>query len=622
MGKMFFDKSGSNSPSTAAPLTDDERSAIYPDENDLTLVDASSQATPTPMSNYAENSVVLAGLPAMIAARDSRIDVVALPSNTTTLGNNYEDGSSASSSSTGFSTKSAFITRGQLRLCRSVDAHGYPSPADSTTSSTTACSTSLSRFATPGLSCVSHNEPRYQCEKCGTYLFSEQEAADHAADAGFGHGWILVLNPEKGDHLLRWDVCCGSTPATSSEEGQGALQDQLETSHQQQDQGSTTSSVSTSDDAQDAGDAGSGRRSKKRKNKKDRASAAAASGTSGSSSSSSKPLLGLPEHHGVCVGERDFLGDAMVAHFERGRGVVAEDLASFAYGGTTGKRRVYLWPHKQRLSKSRTTERCVHMVGKKGFHGIYNNCEHFASWAVIGEKKSRQLWALGGTATGVSAIWHLGGYLAGGALGFAVAHGVFVICKWSGIVYLGSDAAEHHWDSLTRVASLKPGDAPGTCCMCGRQAPKRRNIICDVEEVEQAGNQSGGSGGISMRLKIADRKLQDLTSAQTTASDVHDINSDEQQLQVVSSSTKDGRRGVALLCREIPDDNGSSQNKSHEKSDSVIEPFINCPHGACHGCLKKYVFENRGPLICPHPDCWEPLPPDLFCVLADGGKVE
>eukprot|EP00392_Amoebophrya_sp_AT5.2_P009577 g9605.t1 len=363
---------------------------------------------------------------------------------------------------------------------------------------------------------------RYVCESCGAKFSTEKEAFQHGKDHGMGHSWILAVNPEIGDHLVRWDGI----------------------------------------NAQN-----------------------------------------MPEHHGVCISERDFFGEPMIAHFVHKRGVVSDTLSDFAEvrvevgerehgalaaAGTGSARsapestnsrktspattttvavrnKIYLWAHDERLEKRRSQQRCVHMVGKHGFHGLYNNCEHFASWAVIGEKKSRQLWALGGGVTGVSALWHIAGYMAGGAIGFAVAHGVFVVCKWTGIVYLGSDAAEHHWDSLTRVASLKAADPPKKCCLC-------------------QGKQHGGGPGSCKGIK---RKTKG-TSANV--------------------STRPATSAPAI-------EGASCTEQEDSSSGDRMEPFLTCTHGACLSCLKEYV-KNGGPLICPHPDCWEPLPPDLICVLA------
>lgn len=177
--------------------------------------------------------------------------------------------------------------------------------------------------------------------------------------------------------------------------------------------------------------------------------------------SSGLTVNGLPEHHGICIAEDDYFGSSMVAHFTKNKGVEADAFSDFA-----GASNVYVWPHAKRLEPKRTVERASSMVGKSGFHAIYNNCEHFASWAVLGEKKSRQLWGLGGAFTAVSGAWHAGGYMVGGALGFAAAHGAFVVGKWCGLAYLGSDAAERNWDSIQRTLTVTGVDGPKRCCMC------------------------------------------------------------------------------------------------------------------------------------------------------------
>lgn len=257
---------------------------------------------------------------------------------------------------------------------------------------------------------------------------------------------------------------------------------------------------------------------------------------------------------------------AMVAHFEAGGGVVTSSYGEFAGGtasagtsesgtsessstnntSTTPTTRVYIWAHKERLSKKRTVERCVSMIGKKGYHAVYNNCEHFASWAVSGEKKSRQLWALGGGVGTIAGAWHVAGYVAGGALGFAAAHGVFILGKWSGIIYLGSDAAERNYDYLSRMLTAAPVDPPKKCCICGKKP-------------------SSGT----------------------------------------SSSTAE-KKNATSICPPVK-----------VKAAFHVEPFINCSHGACRSCLYKYLEVDGNCHICPHPECWEPLPPDLHNIMRE-----
>ena len=201
--------------------------------------------------------------------------------------------------------------------------------------------------------------------------------------------------------------------------------------------------------------------------------------------------FGLPEQHAICVTEADFFSPAMVVHFDFKRGVVADDLGSFARTPPDPKigRRglpvlsdeaapVYVVPHgtSERLAAVRTKNRAIRMLGKTGchqvlgargggsaeqvggvgvmfreknfLHQIYNNCEHFASWAVLGERKCKQLWIVGGLAFAASGALHAGGYVIGGAWGFATAHGIFILCKWGCILYFGSDATEHYWESI------------------------------------------------------------------------------------------------------------------------------------------------------------------------------
>eukprot|EP00391_Amoebophrya_sp_Ameob2_P008219 CAMPEP_0178993610 /NCGR_PEP_ID=MMETSP0795-20121207/6797_1 /TAXON_ID=88552 /ORGANISM="Amoebophrya sp., Strain Ameob2" /LENGTH=548 /DNA_ID=CAMNT_0020685685 /DNA_START=95 /DNA_END=1741 /DNA_ORIENTATION=+ len=462
---------------------------------------------------------------------------------------------------------------------------------------------------------------RYVCESCGAKFSTEKEAFQHGKDHGMGHSWILAVNPEIGDHLVRWDginaqnmpehhgVCIserdffGEPMIAHFVHKRGVVSDTLSDFAEvrvevgEREHGALAAAGTGSKSCKGGSSTSSGGSSSSSSSSSTEASSSSRESTPEIQDENSSPEKTAPPAAVTATGAGS-REDAAIPKQEQPapmtpssktkkeagqpeRGAAASNTTAGARSApeSTNSRKtspattttvavrnkIYLWAHDERLEKRRSQQRCVHMVGKHGFHGLYNNCEHFASWAVIGEKKSRQLWALGGGVTGVSALWHIAGYMAGGAIGFAVAHGVFVVCKWTGIVYLGSDAAEHHWDSLTRVASLKAADPPKKCCLC-------------------QGKQHGGGPGSCKGIK---RKTKG-TSANV--------------------STRPATSAPAI-------EGASCTEQEDSSSGDRMEPFLTCTHGACLSCLKEYV-KNGGPLICPHPDCWEPLPPDLICVLA------
>ncbi len=106
--------------------------------------------------------------------------------------------------------------------------------------------------------------------------------------------------------------------------------------------------------------------------------------------------LGVPfQHHGIDV------GDGTVVHFTDGDGGVA------APGGSTtdfvvmrtpmslitrdGRDKIHVVDHADPLSQDEIVQRALSRVGKRGYHLLFDNCEHFASWCAIGSETSRQV---------------------------------------------------------------------------------------------------------------------------------------------------------------------------------------------------------------------------------------
>ncbi len=106
--------------------------------------------------------------------------------------------------------------------------------------------------------------------------------------------------------------------------------------------------------------------------------------------------LGVPfQHHGVD------LGDGSVVHFTDGDGGVAgpgQGSASFVIQRTPvqvvtrdWRDTIHVIRYQQSLDSDVVVQRALSQVGRRGYHLIFDNCEHFAAWCVIGREESRQV---------------------------------------------------------------------------------------------------------------------------------------------------------------------------------------------------------------------------------------
>jgi hypothetical protein len=103
-----------------------------------------------------------------------------------------------------------------------------------------------------------------------------------------------------------------------------------------------------------------------------------------------KILLGIPWHHGID------LGDGTVIHFtgdrkdEKSAKIIRTTLQEFLCGEA-----LVIVNHKDCLEPSEVVRRAIWRLGDQGYGLIFNNCEHFANWCKIGERKSNQFFGLG-----------------------------------------------------------------------------------------------------------------------------------------------------------------------------------------------------------------------------------
>ena len=105
---------------------------------------------------------------------------------------------------------------------------------------------------------------------------------------------------------------------------------------------------------------------------------------------------GVPyQHHGID------LGDGTVIHFTDGGDGVAGpggSRANFVIRRTpievvtrNGRDRMHFVRHRNKLEVEAIIDRAISQVGRKGYHLVFDNCEHFACWCVIDREESRQI---------------------------------------------------------------------------------------------------------------------------------------------------------------------------------------------------------------------------------------
>tara|TARA_R110002049_G_scaffold4601_2_gene31731 strand:+ start:16333 stop:17157 length:825 start_codon:yes stop_codon:yes gene_type:complete len=105
---------------------------------------------------------------------------------------------------------------------------------------------------------------------------------------------------------------------------------------------------------------------------------------------------GVPyQHHVIDV------GDGTVVHFTDGADSVAGpggSVENFVVQQTrievvtrNGQDRMHVVGHRNKLDDDAIIERALSQVGRKGYHLIFDNCEHFACWCVIDREESRQV---------------------------------------------------------------------------------------------------------------------------------------------------------------------------------------------------------------------------------------
>ena len=105
---------------------------------------------------------------------------------------------------------------------------------------------------------------------------------------------------------------------------------------------------------------------------------------------------GVPfQHHAIDLGN----GDAV--HFTDGDGSVARpgsdsdrfeiQVTSMDVVTRSGRDAIHVVSHRERLDPTLVVQRAMSQVGRKGYHLLFDNCEHFACWCVLDRDESRQV---------------------------------------------------------------------------------------------------------------------------------------------------------------------------------------------------------------------------------------
>lgn len=99
-------------------------------------------------------------------------------------------------------------------------------------------------------------------------------------------------------------------------------------------------------------------------------------------------------HHGIYIGNDEVIQfghpfDVFSNHDEIA--VIKSNIEDFLHGGFL-EVRIY---NKKELKKKRPADQIIktanELIGTKGYHILYNNCEHFANYCVFLEKISHQI---------------------------------------------------------------------------------------------------------------------------------------------------------------------------------------------------------------------------------------
>jgi hypothetical protein len=199
---------------------------------------------------------------------------------------------------------------------------------------------------------------------------------------------------------------------------------------------------------------------------------------------------GLYSHHGIDCGDWtviDFSGQNEGKHNAMIRRV---SLAEFAQGCP-----IWTRPYGARFAPEVVVERATAMIGRSGYHLFANNCEHFATWCVAGERASHQVEAAF-SAAGIFGLVQFApalGPSAVGALGQTAPGSAANVT--SGLKEIGGSAA----GGVAVVAGAAAVVGAGTTMYVLRDKP----YLTDQERAARRVGRAAGVGGAALGVGLA-----------------------------------------------------------------------------------------------------------------------
>ena len=134
-----------------------------------------------------------------------------------------------------------------------------------------------------------------------------------------------------------------------------------------------------------------------------------------------------------------------------------------------GQNEIHIIEHSRRLNANHVIRRAKGQVGRRGYDLVFDNCEHFACWCVVGRSESRQVTAVCQRAGAASVK-----ALASGTIRVASRVGAAKMIRGASPWLLVADAAQwateaggHHLGLRDPVRRRQAGRAVGSATALG-----------------------------------------------------------------------------------------------------------------------------------------------------------
>eukprot|EP00397_Hematodinium_sp_SG-2012_P018574 GEMP01019035.1.p1 GENE.GEMP01019035.1~~GEMP01019035.1.p1 ORF type:complete len:606 (+),score=108.95 GEMP01019035.1:90-1907(+) len=309
----------------------------------------------------------------------------------------------------------------------------------------------------------------------------------------------------------------------------------------------------------------------------------------------------LKGEHAITVGK------SRVAYMSTKGHVVVEAWQKFI-----GSDPVYLQAYNSdtRLPHDEVAERAMAAVGKVGYHAFFMNSEHFATWACLGSKRSKELWGVGAIAGTVSFSSQLAVFALAGPLALLVFHGAIDVVKVAAASILAKDCAARQWDDIASTFGNPK------CCQCGQYGS-----LTSWDDVEIPRSERENLNDGSLRRFFSEFQAGSVTRG--SPSEERDHLSDALDAAEIMSepemcTTLPGKR------RYLPRSHRENSGDSARKVEVAVEArdvelctnvysICSAGHTACLNCVRRL---HPKPFLCMRDDCFEVLdgPPDTVFV--------